>query len=600
MIVIAISVVVGSVAGYSFLIIHQPSSTSGTTTTTNAITTHTTSHSAVSSTRGQSQGVSTTLSETGATTLKSSSITQTRTSTSGTSSSVTTSTGSTTGVTNATTSRGTTSSTEPTTGVTTITTSTGVTTVTTSTGFTSTTITSTTQTIASQISTQLQPSLVDISGVVSTTGAGTRATTIIFDGSRNYYVSSLVDNSFSISLVNNEVYVVSIAWVGAYPWQHGITSLQLQLNQSQPTLSISWQLPTPDSTVQIIGNVQTTGSNTQATRITFASSHGNYNQNIAGGVYAIALPNGDNYSVSASWSGEFDWQTGSNNVGSLKLNASSSLVSNWNLQTPDSMITLSGNLTASGSGTHPVNMTFTSDNNSLRYTTSLASTHYLISLPNEATYSVGVDWMGEFAWQVGNVSAGDYALNQSVNASASKNWDVQIPDSEVTVSGTVLASGSGTGATQISFYGVSGNFSTVINNGKYSIVLPNTVTYEATIHWSGSYSWQSGDVTYQLSVFAGAGSSSFSASWIVPTPNSTVTVSGSVTSQSGSSLEIRFISTNGQVFAASVVNNQYSIVLPDDMNYTVMIFLSGSTANDGIFELYAAPGATAIIANWIA
>ncbi|MHB1868026.1 MAG: hypothetical protein ACYCPP_03675, partial [Nitrososphaerales archaeon] len=301
-----------------------------------------------------------------------------------------------------------------------------------------------------------------------------------------------------------------------------------------------------------------------------------------------------------SWSGEFVWQTGSSNVGSLNLNASSSLVSNWNLQTPNSMITLSGNLTASGSGTYPVKMTFTSDNNTLRYTTSLAGTSYSISLPNEATYSVGVDWMGEFAWQVGNVSAGDYTLNQLVNASASKNWNVQIPDSEVTVSGTVLASGSGTGATQISFYGVSGNFSAVISNGKYSIVLPNTVTYEVTIHWSGSYSWQSGYVTYQLSVFAGAGSSSFSASWIVPTPNSTVTVSGSVASQSGSPLEIQFISTYGQVFGASVVNNQYSIVLPDDMNYTVMIFLSGSTANDGIFELYAAPGATDITANWIA
>ncbi|MHB1869075.1 MAG: hypothetical protein ACYCPP_09040, partial [Nitrososphaerales archaeon] len=350
MIVIAISVVVGSVAGYSFLIIHQPSSIGGTTASTNSITTHTTSHSAVSNTRGQSQVVSTTSSQTGATTQKSSSIIQTRTSTSGTSSSVTTSTGSTAGVTTATTSTGTTWSTGPTTGVTTVTTSTGVTTVTTSTGVTtvttstgvtSTTITSTTQTIASQTSTQSQPSLVDISGVVSTTGAGTRATMIIFDGSRNYYVSNIVGNSFSISLVNNEAYLVSIAWVGAYSWQHGVSSLQLQLNQSQSTLSISWQLPTPDSIVQIIGSVQTTGSYTQATQITFASSHGIYNQNVAGGVYAITLPDDDNYSVSASWSGEFVWQTGSSNVGSLNLNASSSLVSNWNLQTPNSMITLS-------------------------------------------------------------------------------------------------------------------------------------------------------------------------------------------------------------------------------------------------------------------
>ena len=203
-------------------------------------------------------------------------------------------------------------------------------------------------------------------------------------------------------------------------------------------------------------------------------------------------------------------------------------------------------------------------------------------------------------WQTGNVSAGEYSLDQSTGVSSSKNWNVQIPDTEVTISGTVTTSGYGTRSTQILFSGVSGNFTASVNSGRYSIVLPNTVKYEAMIRWSGSYSWQNGSVTYQLPVFAGAGSNSFSASWIVPTPNSTVTVSGTVTSQSGSPLEIRFVSTNGQItVATNLVNSQYSLVLPDDMNYTVMVFMSGSSSpsNDGIFELYAAPGVTSIVAN---
>jgi hypothetical protein len=354
--------------------------------------------------------------------------------------------------------------------------------------------------------------------------------------------------------------------------------------------------------VEVLGGVTTSGTATHATLISFTSDHGLFNQTVSEGEYAISIPNDDNYNVSVSWNGEYSWQSGSGVAGNLNMNSSSNVVANWNLQTPNSIITLSGNLTASGTGTRPTNMTFTYDNTTSSFTTSLAGTHYSISIPNEATYSVSVGWIGEYVWQTGNVSAGDYTLNQLTGTSASKNWNVQIPDTEITISGTVLTSGSGTQATQILFSGVSGNFTAIVINGRYSIVLPNTVRYEATIHWSGSYSWQYGSVTYQLPVFAGAGSNSFSASWIIPTPNSSVTVSGTVVSQSGSPVEIRFVSSDGQVVGAtSVVNARYSLVLPDDVNYTVMVFLSGSNSpsNDGVFQLYAAPGVTSIVANWV-
>ncbi len=422
-----------------------------------------------------------------------------------------------------------------------------------------------------------------------------------FQGEGNFYIPNITGNEFSISLPNEETYLVSMVWNGAFSWQSGTSFQPLELYVNQPTLSVNWQLQTPDSTVEVLGNIMTTGTGTYVTQISFASVHGVYNQTVSQGEYVVSIPNDENYNVSAMWNGEYAWQTGSSIAGTLDLTTASIVTSNWNLQTPNSMITLSGNLTASGIGTRPTNMTFDHGNAS-RYSTNIAGTHYSISLPNEATYSVSVGWAGEYDWQTGNVSAGEYSLNQLNGATSSKNWNIQIPDTEVTISGTVTTSGSGTEATQILFSGVSGNFTAAVNSGRYSIVLPNTVKYEATIHWSGSYSWQNGSVTYQLPVFAGAGSNSFSASWIVPTPNSTVTISGTVTSQSGSPLEIRFISTNGQVtVATNLVNNQYSLILPDDMNYTVMVFLSGSSSptNDGIFDLYAAPGVTNIVANWI-
>jgi len=608
MVILGTSIVVGSVAGYTFLVVRHPSVTGDTTTATSEITTHTSSHSTTfSSSKGQTQVVSTTSGQTTAsiTTSTSGSQTQTltssRTSTSATSSSGKTSTSVTTSEKTSTSvaSSGKTSVSSTTQTSTDQTSQTSIQTST-SGGITvsSTSVTSTTQTSR----TKSVPLQVEIHGTVSTTGIGTRVSSIALEGAGNYYTPSIVNNAFSISLPNDETYFVSIVWTGAYSWQQGINFQQLLVYENISALSISWILQTPNSAVEVYGNVLTTGAGTQAAHISFESAQGVYNQTVVEGEYAISIPNDDSYNVSVAWTGEYSWQSGSGIAGNLNLNSNSSVVANWNLRTPNSMITLSGNLTASGIGTRPTSMNFTYGNSTLSFGTSLSGTSYSISLPNEATYSVRVGWTGEYSWQTGNVSAGDYSMNQLTAVSSSKNWNVQIPDTEVTISGTIIASGSDTQATQILFSGVSGNFTAVVIGGHYSIVLPNTVKYEATIRWSGSYSWQSGSVTYQLPVFAGAGSNSFSASWIVPTPNSTVIVSGTVTSQSGSPIEIRFVSTNGQVVVAtSAVNNQYSIVLPDEMNYTVMIFLNGSSSptNDGVFQLYAAPGVTNIVANWI-
>ena len=590
MIMIGVLVVVGSVVGYSFVLIGHgsPSMTITNSTSSGSVSTIST-YTVVSGTHTETSYVITTI-QTSTTNTKSSSgsvgSTETVTSTSdlSTVSTVTTGTTSTTtiGTTSTVTSRTTTAQYES------------------SQSTTSTTTSSSTQ---STESTSNVPSVVVLSGSISTTGAGTRANMLTFGDAKGTYTSDVRGGVFSIALPNNESYTVDVSWVGAYPWQSGTINEQLQLFETHQVLTVNWRLQTPNSEVNVSGYLTSTGLDTQATHILFTSVHGSSSGTVISGKYSLLLPNQASYAVSATWSGLYSWQSGVSNLSSIFLNATSSQLSSWNLVTPDSLVTVSGNLTASGIGTHASSLIFVNSNASLDYDTAVISGHYSVTLPNLAEYQVSVGWSGGFTWQAGNVSAGDFSLYQNTTSAVSKNWEVQIPDSEIEVFGSVLTSGGGTQATRILFSGLSGNFTATVSNGKYSIVLPNTVSYEATIFWSGSYSWQNGSIDYQLPVYAGSGSNSFSASWLVPTPNSSVTVTGTVTSQSGYALsEIRFVSTSGLVVTASnIVDNQYSVVLPDEMNFTVLIFVNGFTSpiNDGVFELAAPPGATQIIANWI-
>ena len=372
MIILGISIVVGSVVGYSFLVVNHPSATD--TTPHNSITTHTTTHSTTfSSTKGQPQTNSTTSSQT----TSSTSVTNTRTvsTTSGLTTDSTTITGTQTG------------------------------TVTSSSVTTSTEKTSISSTTKSTTLAETPTSEVEILGTVSMTGTGTRLGSIQFQGEGNFYTPSIVGNAFSISLPNDETYLVSIVWNGAYSWQKGTSFQPLELYENQSTVSVSWQLQTPDSTVEVLGNIATTGTGTYATQVAFASTHGVYNQTVSQGEYVVSIPNDDNYNVSARWNGEYVWQTGSSIVGTLNLTTTSIVTSNWSLQTPNSMVTLSGNLTASGIGTRPTNMTFVHGNVS-SYTTSIVGTHYSISLPNEATYSVSVGWTGEYQLANGECQRG--------------------------------------------------------------------------------------------------------------------------------------------------------------------------------------------------
>lgn len=609
MIVLAGSVVVGSVAGYTFLVVKNPVTSTDTTSqitsqttqitsngqsqtgSTHTTTTDSTSAGSGSSSHSGTTSISTTTQSSVSTSTKTSTVTTGGTSTVSTTTRTTTAT---TGITNTTTS--TVTSTETTTSSGTNVTSIGSSTVTT----TVTSAKTSTSTVTTQ--TQTKPSSVLIQGSVLTTGEGTQVSSLIISGSDNYYAPMIVNGAFSVTLPNDANYLISISWKGSFSWQYGLYFQQLPVYQNSSTLAINLVVQTPNSATEVLGSITTTGTGTHPTLITFKSSHGSFNQTVTSGEYAISLPNYDSYNVSVNWNGEYPWQSGSYLASNFNLNSSSIVMANWNVQTPNSVIAVSGNLTASGIGTRPTDMIFSIANTTASFNTSLNGTHYSISLPNEATYLVSVGWSGAYAWQSGNVSAGDYSLNLLTGASASKNWNVQIPDTEVTISGAITTSGSGTQATQILFSGVSGNFTAIVSGGLYSITLPNTVKYDATIRWSGSYSWQNGSVTYQLPVFAGAGSNSFSASWIVPTANSSVTVSGTVTSQNGSPVEIRFVSSDGQITeATSVVSGKYSIVLPDEMNYTVTIYLGGSDipTNDGVFQLFAAPGVTTIVANWI-
>ena len=156
---------------------------------------------------------------------------------------------------------------------------------------------------------------VQLSGIVATTGQGTRAISISFSGKSGNFTYAISDHNFNASLPNLQTYGVNIKWVGNYSWQKGSYNTQYSVDQKEESgtavavTNEDWSIPTPNSQIFVAGGASTTGNETKATEISFTSSKaGNFVARVIGGRYSLFLPNGLNYSVSVSWSGAFSWQ----------------------------------------------------------------------------------------------------------------------------------------------------------------------------------------------------------------------------------------------------------------------------------------------------
>jgi hypothetical protein len=241
-----------------------------------------------------------------------------------------------------------------------------------------------------------------------------------------------------------------------------------------------------------------------------------------------------------------------------------------------SLVTVSGTVRTTGKGTRATLISF--GGGSGTFTSIVTNGTYSVTLANAGQYSVQVSWKGSYAWQSGTVAEGDYSPSQTASAAPARDFQVATPDSDSTVFGAVSTSGSGTKANALVFSSSqTPDFVAKVSNGSYSVVLPNGLTYKVTVSWSGAYSWQAGNSSQQLllnDTLDGPEHADFAN---VPTPDSTVAVSGTVTTSGKGTypLNIAFVSTETGRITANVSNEDYKTSVPNDVNYSVEVAWHG-------------------------
>ncbi len=337
-------------------------------------------------------------------------------------------------------------------------------------------------------------------------------------------------------------------------------------------------------TVTVSGHLSSSGQGTKIVGVTFADKSGNkFDANVSNNQYSIPLKNPGEYDVQIRWAGSYSWQTGNVidqfNV-SQGFGASSTVTKDWNVSTPNSQITVSGQVSTSGEGSRATGISFNGKGGI--FPASLTNNQFSVTLPNLDNYAVSVQWSGTYSWQTGTVNAGGLNVNLQKGLTLSDNIQATTPASHVTVSGTISTTGSGTSASKINFNGKAGLFSASVTGGQYSISLPNLDIYSTSIQWSGGYSWQTGSLngpSYNLDLPSGAASGE---NLVFGTPNSNIVVTGTVHTNGIDTHPdaLIFTASNGQVLTvqASNVNGHdgsFTITLPNLIDYSVQVQWTG-------------------------
>ena len=272
-------------------------------------------------------------------------------------------------------------------------------------------------------------------------------------------------------------------------------------------------VPTPNSVVQVSGRVNLTGNETHATMTTFSNAYGQQlTAPVSSGAFSVTLPNLANYTVQVNWSGAYAWQKGSVAANSIVVSAgagAANATANLRASTPDSVITITGSATSSGTGTTVTGVTYSVKG--LSFLAALSGNHYTVRVPNMASFNTSVTWAGAYSWQGGPTSTAAASVNLLPGqTSASQDLSALTPNSVIVVSGGISLS-SGLTPTLITFTANGLQFTATPSGGTYTIQLPNLTNYVVSINWAGS--GQTGTChstpdTYPL--FLGAGVSSAS------------------------------------------------------------------------------------------
>lgn len=180
----------------------------------------------------------------------------------------------------------------------------------------------------------------------------------------------------------------------------------------------------------------------------------------------------------------------------------------------------------------------------------------------------------------------------------------------ILVSGNTSSGGQGTQASNVTFTGSSGNnYTANVSNGQYSIQLPNLDNYNIIVKWVGSYPWQNGisqPTQFSLNQEGAGASANINVNLKVNSPNSIITYSGTANTINNTKYSLTIIftsSNNGQTFNGQVVNNTYSIQLPNLQGYTVQLHWQGPSnysgaCNAGTVTINVPAGGTASQGHW--
>lgn len=436
-------------------------------------------------------------------------------------------------------------------------------------------------------STPVGPALLTLSGTISATGSGTRASLVTFSGGSGNFTAVVTSGTYKVTLANGEEYSVEVYWNGTHPWQSGrVRAGVYDANQSaSPVATKDWEVATPASDITVSGTVSTTGMATKATRLVLTSNRTSaLSVAVTNGQYSAVLPNEVAYGVSVSWSGAYSWQTG-NATRQLVLNVSSGSADQKDfagILTPDSNVTVTGSVSTTGEGTYPTNLVFTSSNTGYTYA-SVSNRLYQISLPNGVNYSVEVAWHGAYAWQSG-VDLWQGGKLVTVNASAgetgpmTEDFALPTPDSNATVTGFVHTTGVDTFPASVTFAGRGGSYVFSVVGPDitvyYNLTLPNIDSYNVTIAWNGIKPWQTGSQGFSELVNVGAGGSPDVSNYTINTPPSWASVSGHVTTSLGSApWHIDFYLADGTWVSGVNVdsNGHYYDRMPTGTVYDVVV-----------------------------
>jgi len=350
------------------------------------------------------------------------------------------------------------------------------------------------------------------------------------------------------------------------PGQHSSTTpSQTTSTQSTPT--------GPSTNVQLSGTVTTSGLGTTPTRIAFTGAPGTFNATISGGRYHLTVPGPATYGVYVQWTGSFSFQGGTVYTQLFKVEQSSNLTTHdIGVPTPNSVVQVSGKVNLTGNRTQATTTTFTNAYGQ-QLTARVSSGGFSITLPNFANYTVQVSWSGAYAWQKGNVTANSILVSAPAGAAnATADLRASTPDSMITMTGSATSSGSGTTMTGVTYTANGLSFSAALSGNQYTVRLPNLASFNTSVSWAGSYSWQAGSTnTGMVSVFLPPSQKSALQDLSAHTPNSVITVSGSISLASGLTPSLVTFASNGMQFTSTPSGSTYTIQLPNLTNYIVSI-----------------------------